>query len=129
MSSHQSLSVLREARLRGYRVGLVFVALSSADLHVERVRNRVQKGGHHIPEHVVRRRYDLAFENLPKAIRFADVVAVFDNSGAEGPRLALQIEAGSVVVCSLTGKNAFDRRLAEAVARGLGVTSAEITAP
>ena len=43
--------------LSGYDVHLFFLWLSSADLAVARVADRVRAGGHHVPEAVVRRRY------------------------------------------------------------------------
>ncbi len=48
----------------GYRVGLIFLSLSSPDEAVARVRRRVQQGGHHIPEAVIRRRFDSGLVNF-----------------------------------------------------------------
>jgi predicted ABC-type ATPase len=41
----------------GYVTRIAFVVLDSADLCVRRVQERVRKGGHHVPEADVRRRY------------------------------------------------------------------------
>src|SRR5262245_50942379 len=41
----------------GYNFQLMFVWLRSADLAVERVRERVRMGGHPVAEEVIRRRY------------------------------------------------------------------------
>lgn len=57
LSGHQSIKLMKYAREAGYQVGLVFVALASVDLNVERVAERVKTGGHDIPEPVIRRRY------------------------------------------------------------------------
>jgi len=48
----------------GYRVHLLYLWLPSADMAVSRVQGRVRAGGHHIPDHVVRRRYQRSLENL-----------------------------------------------------------------
>jgi predicted ABC-type ATPase len=53
----------------GYRVGLVFLRLPSADLAVERVRLRVQQGGHDIPEPVIRRRFVQGWTNFTEIYR------------------------------------------------------------
>lgn len=44
-------------RDRGYQVHLIFMYLPSADLAVERVEQRVQTGGHTVPEATIRRRF------------------------------------------------------------------------
>jgi predicted ABC-type ATPase len=49
----------------GYEVGLVFVTLNSADLNVQRVADRVARGGHNIAETVIQRRYETALRRLP----------------------------------------------------------------
>jgi predicted ABC-type ATPase len=48
---------LADLRQRGYKVNLMFIWLSSSDLAVERVKQRVIAGGHDIPEETIRRRY------------------------------------------------------------------------
>ena len=92
LSSHQSLNLLKRAREAGYRTLLIFVALNSADMHVARVAQRVKVGGHHIPEPIIRRRYDLAFDNLAKAVPFCEVVSIYDNSSPAGYRNLLTVE-------------------------------------
>ncbi|MFK0276214.1 zeta toxin family protein [Ensifer sp. NPDC090286] len=46
LSSQQSLRLMREAKAAGFTVGLYYVALDSVETNVERVRQRVLKGGH-----------------------------------------------------------------------------------
>jgi predicted ABC-type ATPase len=41
----------------GYLVKIIFLELTSADLAVKRVADRVAQGGHDIPEMVIRRRF------------------------------------------------------------------------
>ncbi len=65
--------------------------LRSADMHVGRVATRVARGGHHIPEDTIRRRYETALKRLPDAIRIAHRAALFDNSNAGAPQLLLRI--------------------------------------
>ena len=64
----------------GYRVTLLFLSLPSADEAVERVRHRVAKGGHHVPEDDVRRRFAAGLSNFHNV--YAEAVAewvLFDN--------------------------------------------------
>jgi predicted ABC-type ATPase len=72
LSSRQSAKLMLAAKQAGYEVGLVFVILNSADLNVERVAERVARGGHDIPEDVIRRRYETAIRRLPQAIGSKD---------------------------------------------------------
>lgn len=53
----------------GYRFHLVFLWLPSADLAVARVADRVQMGGHHVPEETVRRRYHAGLKNFKTLYR------------------------------------------------------------
>ena len=48
----------------GYTTRIAFVFLDSADLCVRRVQERVRKGGHHVPEPDVRRRYHRSKKNF-----------------------------------------------------------------
>jgi predicted ABC-type ATPase len=119
LSSHQSVNLLRRVRLADFRTQLVFIALQNADLHVQRVRDRVAKGGHDIPEAVIRRRYDVAFDNLTTVLPFCDEVAIFNNSYAKGPSLRLTLRAGTIVTNALSRAQSFDRRIAGCVAPAL----------
>ena len=66
----------------GYRVGMVFIALPSAEVAIARVAERVRQGGHSVPEEVIRRRFTAgrdAFERVYK--RLVDEWRLYDNSG------------------------------------------------
>lgn len=72
----------RIARWRelGYKVTLLFLSLPTADEAVERVRQRVAKGGHHVPEHDVRRRFATGLSNFRNVYAEAvDDWVLFDN--------------------------------------------------
>jgi predicted ABC-type ATPase len=75
--------VRRIERLRAeeYRFQFMFLWLRSADLAVERVRERVRAGGHHVAEEVVRRRYGAGLKNFWRLYQpLADAWSVYDNS-------------------------------------------------
>lgn len=95
LSSNQSLRMMRAAKAAGFKVGLYYVALDSVETNVERVRQRVLKGGHDIPEENIRRRHDGSFEKLTEALRIADEVLLIDNSGIE-PHEVFAINGGVV---------------------------------
>lgn len=67
----------------GYEVILYFLKLPSEQMAIERVRLRVAEGGHHVPDKVVKRRYNKGLENLEKFYKnMVDAWVVFDNAGS-----------------------------------------------
>lgn len=80
LSGRGPLSLIRDAKLAGYRVWLAFVGLRDSTLSVLRVRQRVLIGGHDVPVDAVLRRYGRSLSSLPEALAMADRAWVFDNS-------------------------------------------------
>lgn len=75
---------LKEAQNRGYAVHLVFLWLSSPDLAVKRVAQRVVQGGHQIPEDTIRRRYYAGLKNLIRHyLPLSDDAVILDNSAGD----------------------------------------------
>jgi predicted ABC-type ATPase len=66
LSGIHYLQRIQEWKDLGYTVKLWFITLSSPELAVSRVAERVAQGGHNIPEEVIRRRYASGLENLSK---------------------------------------------------------------
>lgn len=68
---------------RGYRVQLIFLALDSPELAVERVARRVGQGGHAVPEAVIRRRFFAGWRNFQTVYRpLVDSWLLLDNTGS-----------------------------------------------
>src|SRR5207248_2805683 len=66
----------------GYREHIVFFWLSSPDLAVSRVADRVRSGGHSIPDDVIRRRYRAGLRNFFDLYEAsASTWRVYNNSG------------------------------------------------
>ena len=66
LSTRSYLSFIRLAKKQGYKITLVFLWLKSADVAKERVKQRVAKGGHNIPQNIIERRYKRGMENFFK---------------------------------------------------------------
>ncbi|MBD9388514.1 zeta toxin family protein [Agrobacterium sp. AGB01] len=96
LSSQQSIRLMRDAKSAGFTIGLYYVALDSVERNVERVRQRVMKGGHDIPEENIHRRHKGSFANLTAALKIADEVVLIDNSGLE-PHEAFVISSGDIL--------------------------------
>lgn len=93
------LGYIKAAKKNGFETTVHFIALESADLAVERVRQRVEKGGHDIPEDTVRRKWQESLEVANLAVERVDEMDFYDNSG-ELPELAAVFRAGKVVELS-----------------------------
>lgn len=97
LSTEKYRRLVLEAKKREFFFRLIFVTLASPDLNVERVRLRVQKGGHDVPEDRIRARWSRSLAQLPWFIDRADQAAIFDNSGA-GPRLIGRKQNGVIAI-------------------------------
>jgi len=72
---------LKQLRKSGYRFEVVYLWLPHAELAVERVAERVQRGGHNIPPDVIRRRYEKSLKNFFNLYRqLCDFWLMLDNS-------------------------------------------------
>ena len=66
----------------GYLVKMVFLLLPDVAIAIERVRVRVKQGGHHIPEDIIRRRYQMGWKNFQEVYKdLVDAWVLYDNSG------------------------------------------------
>ncbi len=64
LSGRSYFKLLQGMKTDGYRIELFFLWIPSEEIAVNRVANRVRQGGHHIPEQVIRRRYQSGILNL-----------------------------------------------------------------
>ena len=62
LATRTLLKTVRMAQNAGYMVTLLYFWLNSPELAIERVRARVEAGGHDIPEETVRRRYQVGID-------------------------------------------------------------------
>ena len=82
LAGNSSLDRIQKAKDAGYEVDVYHVGLAHPDLNVVRVQSRVNQGGHHIDEAVIRKRFHQSQENLKQVIdrKLADNLYVVDNS-------------------------------------------------
>lgn len=78
-------TLLQRALASGVEVRVWYVGLSSPALHIARVRARVRKGGHQIPEAAIRDRYDRSRLNLIQLLPKLTELRVYDNSVEADP--------------------------------------------
>jgi predicted ABC-type ATPase len=91
LSGRSYLTLLRKLKTEGYDIHFFFLWLKSVDLALSRVDERVSRGGHDVPEVVIRRRFDRSIRNFLLHYRsLAMVWTLFDNSGEIPDVIAFQ---------------------------------------
>jgi len=88
LAGRSHLGLVGEAEARGLRFGLLYFALPSVELCLERIRRRVTEGGHDVPEADVRRRFSRSFGNLETYRARAAEWRIFDNRGSRPHAMA-----------------------------------------
>lgn len=72
---------LRDCQTKEYRINLIYIWLDSVELAIDRVRKRVESGGHDIPIEVIHRRYERGRKNLIQLyLPIANRFQAYDNS-------------------------------------------------
>lgn len=95
--SHPSkLELVDTAQAAGYTIALHAVMIPEG-LAVLRVQHRVRAGGHHVPEHKIRERYQRLWPLVAAAATRADSATFYDNSTVRGPRIVAQLASGFVI--------------------------------
>ncbi|HEX8426539.1 zeta toxin family protein [Hymenobacter sp.] len=99
LATRHYLAFIRKAQAKGYTVHLFFFWLSTPEAAVQRVRIRVQEGGHNIPEDVIRRRYEMGLRYFFTRYRFVvDSWVFINNTGKLGEVVAQGITDNTFIV-------------------------------
>ncbi|HEV2436035.1 MAG TPA: AAA family ATPase [Verrucomicrobiae bacterium] len=102
LSGKTYIGLLKNARQRGFRIYLHYLWLPTPALAVARVRERVKKGGHDVPEADVRRRFARSLQHfMHDYILLVDRWAAWDNQTSPPHLLA---ESGTCTTSELKVK-------------------------
>lgn len=82
MSHRSKLDFLRLAASKGYRTYLYYIATETPAVNVDRVSNRVSKGGHGVSTEKIVSRYAKSLALLVETMQAVDRAYLFDNSGS-----------------------------------------------
>ncbi|MDI7775268.1 AAA family ATPase [Asticcacaulis sp. EMRT-3] len=94
LSSPKYRRLVEMARERGFQINLIYVYLKTVELNIERVRLRIKRGGHDVPEDKIRARRSRSFEQLAWFFDMADKAYIFDNSEADPKLIASKTDDG-----------------------------------
>lgn len=96
LSGRSYPSLFKKLRVGGYRIHLIFLWLPRVELAIQRVKERVHRGGHSVSEQDVRRRFDRGIKNLLTEYHvLVDTWGLFDNSGSQ-PRPIAKAKEGRI---------------------------------
>ncbi|MEO9595638.1 zeta toxin family protein [Rhodopirellula bahusiensis] len=102
MSHSSKIDLLKRSKRAGYRNYLYFVATSDEEINLNRVRLRVNQGGHDVPEQKIRARYHRSIGLLREALLHVYRGYIFDNSGPKAELIAERTPQGTVELRSET---------------------------
>jgi predicted ABC-type ATPase len=91
LSGRSYMTLFRQLKTKGYEIHIFFLWVNTVDLALSRVQERVSRGGHDVPEPVIRRRFDRSMRNfLARYRQLADRWTLFDNSGETPAVISLE---------------------------------------
>lgn len=79
LAGYRTVRTIKQARKQGYYITMYYVGLSSMEESIDRITNRVRKGGHNIPIDDVKRRYEKRISSLSRVVPLCDEVIFYDN--------------------------------------------------
>lgn len=97
LASRTFINFLTKCRENGYQINIVYLWLQTPEIAITRVKDRVEHGGHDIPNDVIVRRYYRSIKNF--LTYYADIVDnwfLFDNSGKHSDLVAEKISGTQV---------------------------------
>jgi predicted ABC-type ATPase len=98
LSGRSYVPLLRETKAAGFRLHLFYLWIPSPELALLRIRDRVESGGHNVPETDVRRRFGRTLANLFALYRpLLDTLHFYDNS-SDTPRLLFKDKRGKTTI-------------------------------
>jgi predicted ABC-type ATPase len=80
LAGNTILKNIKKAKELGYNITLFYIGIESEEESLERIKNRVRKGGHNIPEEDVKRRYEKRLEDFMKVFPYCDDIDFYDNT-------------------------------------------------
>lgn len=100
LATKSYINLVRRAQAKGYQVRLLFFWLNSPELALLRVAERVAKGGHNIPEPIVKRRYIAGIRNLFRLfMNEVDYWDIYDNSKYPRKQIACGGKNAETIIC------------------------------
>lgn len=94
-SGNSEIRLLREARLKGYKINGVLVGTEDIGLNLLRISERVRTGGHFVPTEDVHRRAKRVLANYPNILELTNRLYIVDNT-EKYPKIQAVIKNGEI---------------------------------
>jgi predicted ABC-type ATPase len=108
LAGRSHINLLKKLREDGWQIVLFFLWIPDAAFSKSRIRERVEHGGHNIPDDAIYRRFPRIMHNLIKIYTpLCDKVVFYDNSGPNPVRFFEQDKNGQEIL----NKNIYERIL------------------
>lgn len=75
--TREILTIINLFRANDYKIELIFICLEDANIAIERVRERVAKGGHSVEEETIRERFKNGLTLLNDSFHLFDYVSIY----------------------------------------------------
>ena len=79
LSGYKTEATAKEVKELGYHVRLFYVGLDTVEESLQRIENRVKRGGHNIPQDDVNRRFQGRWEAVAKVLPYCDEAEFYAN--------------------------------------------------
>lgn len=79
LSGYKTEATAKEVKELEYQVRLFYVGLDTVEESLQRIENRVKRGGHNIPRDDVRRRFQSRWEAVATVLPYCDEAEFYDN--------------------------------------------------
>ena len=79
LAGRKTEATAKQVKELGYHVRLFYIGLDTAAESLNRIANRVRRGGHNIPENDVERRFVGRWEAVSKILPYCDEAEFYDN--------------------------------------------------
>jgi predicted ABC-type ATPase len=99
LSTDKYRRLVEAAKTLQFQLRLTYIILDAPERNIERVRMRVKKGGHAVPEDKIVERYARSLAQMPWFLDQADEAWLYDNSDTS-PRLIGRKHAGVIALDS-----------------------------
>ena len=91
LATRSYVQLVKRAQAVGYKVHLLFFCLESPEQAIRRVAQRIEQGGHGIPEDVIRRRFKKGLYNLMHLyLPICDSIHIWNNTQTPARLIAEQ---------------------------------------
>jgi predicted ABC-type ATPase len=99
LSGRSYLRLIQQLKRSGYRVHFFFLFVENVTVALSRIEERVRKGGHDVPEAMVRRRFHRSLRNFFEEYRaLADSWYLFDNTTTKPMMIAFKRNTRSRII-------------------------------